>query len=67
MDIDEMIKKYEYKAKVEKVAGGRLFRTKDYLEDLIKLRAHYENSQTPNPEPPQTLWSRIKKFLTLKK
>ena len=42
MDIDQMIKKYEYKAKVEKVAGGSLFRSKDYLEDLYQLKASME-------------------------
>jgi hypothetical protein len=42
MDIDEMIKKYEYKAKVEKIAGGGLFKSKDYLEDLYKLKDSME-------------------------
>jgi hypothetical protein len=42
MDIDEMIKKYEYKAKVEKIAGGSLFKSKDYLEDLYKLKDSME-------------------------
>ena len=67
MDIDDMIKRYEYKAKVEKVAGGALFRSKDYLEDLKKLKAHYEDYVKITPEPSQTLWERIKKFLTLKR
>ena len=42
MDIDQMIKKYEYKAKVEKIAGGSLFRSKDYLEDLYQLKESME-------------------------
>jgi len=67
MDIDDMIKKYEYKAKVEKIAGGGLFRSKDYLEDLKKLKVYYEDSIKTIPEPPQTLWEIIKKFLTLKR
>ena len=45
MDIDQMITKYEYKAKVEKIAGGNLFKSEDLLVDLYKLKATLEQNE----------------------
>jgi len=62
MDIDQMIKKYEYKAKVEKVAGGSLFRSKDYLEDLYKLKESMGQikPEVKNQSVFRVIWNKFK-------
>jgi len=62
MDIDELIKKYKYKVKLEDIQGGPLCRAKLFLEELEQLKASMEqiNPEVKKQGMLRVIWNKFK-------